>query len=309
MTLNFQERNKGQNISSSNDKFPFRYLINEPKFCNSNENLFIINFVATAPWEVMARSHIRRLWGNKKWLNMTGFKTIFLLGEARDLQQMENVREESNKYHDMIQISFLDTYDNLTLKIMSGLHWINTFCSTPAWVLKSDSDVLVNIFALSSFLHKYDEINHQRRNNFLCKKNGPVKPCRKFCEKKWQVSLKEYPFYLYPVYCLGPGYIIPRRLVATLYQAANKTHPFRMEDVYYTGLIPAELGWGDVRENIAHHFPWRPKAWQKSFITTDLMIYELEKHIGRGASTLVWNNILNQRGLLSNGGNRTNIAA
>lgn len=137
------------NSSSISDDFPFRYLINEPKFCTNNEHLYIINVVGTAPWEVMARSRIRRLWGNKMWLNMTGFRTVFLLGEVSDLQLMDDVRKESNRYQDIIQFSFLDTYENLTLKTLCGLHWINTFCPMPAWVLKSDSDVLVNIFELS----------------------------------------------------------------------------------------------------------------------------------------------------------------
>nr|XP_045594267.1 UDP-GalNAc:beta-1,3-N-acetylgalactosaminyltransferase 1-like [Procambarus clarkii] len=220
---------------------------------------------------------------------------------------MADLKEESHRYHDIIQFSFLDTYNNFTFKILGALHWIINFCPTPVWVLKSDSDVLVNTFELNRFLKEYDEKTNYSRNHFICRKTkNPSPPCRQTCQQvKWRVSLDEYPHKYYPAYCYGPGYIIPRRLVAHLYGAANKTHPFRMEDVYYTGLIPQKLKWSNAIDNIANRFPWRPRFWKKSFENTDLMILELEEHLGQGASSKVWNKILKNRGFLSYINNKT----
>ncbi|XP_053643726.1 beta-1,3-galactosyltransferase 5 isoform X1 [Cherax quadricarinatus] len=289
-------------ITSQNNSsvitFPFKYLINEPGLCVKESNLYIINTVSTAPWEVAARTHIRRLWANTAWQNITGFRTVFLTGEVNDRKVMADLKEESNKYHDIIQFGFLDTYDNLTFKILSMLHWVNTFCPTPAWVLKSDSDVLVNTFELSRFLKEYDKTTNESRNQFLCRKRQVPMPCRRACRNiKWRVSWREYPHKYYPVYCMGPGYIMPRRLIAPLYHAANKTHPFRMEDVYYTGIIPQKLKWQNTINNIANRFPWRPRVWKNSFIYSDLMILELDQGLGPEASNLVWTKILRMREL------------
>lgn len=137
-------------LPNKKSDFPYEYLINEKDFCDGNgSDLYIINVVGTAPWEFMARTRIRRLWGNRRWQNMTGFRTVFFLGWVADSRLMEAVQEESHSYRDIVQLSFLDTYDNLTIKTLCCLHWLQHYCPTPAWVLKSDVDVLINIFELS----------------------------------------------------------------------------------------------------------------------------------------------------------------
>nr|XP_027217777.1 beta-1,3-galactosyltransferase 5-like [Penaeus vannamei] len=297
LDLHALERDAGRASRNATppDDFPFEFLINEPEFCRSKEDLDVINFVGVAPWEKSARERIRRLWGNSTWRSVSGFSTVFLVGTTEEEGVMEAVQKESQVFRDIIQVSFRDTYDNLTLKTLSGFHWVDRYCPNPTWVLKSDADVVVNVFELKDFLTQYDERTNGTRHQLICKRRHSLSPCRKSCRhKKWQVSWEEYPHPRYPSYCQGPGYIIPRRLVGTIYRAANKTHPFRMEDVYYTGILADKLG--ITKLSIAHRFPWRPRAWQDSFVTTDIMILELDKGVGRGASTLVWSNILHNRG-------------
>lgn len=130
------------------DDFPFEFLINEPEFCRSKEDLDVINFVGVAPWEKSARERIRRLWGNSTWRSVSGFSTVFLVGTTEEEGVMEAVLKESQVFRDIIQVSFRDTYDNLTLKTLSGFHWVDRYCPNPTWVLKSDADVVVNVFEL-----------------------------------------------------------------------------------------------------------------------------------------------------------------
>lgn len=143
-----------QATTAHDSEFPFRYVINEPHLCTNISNLYIINFIATAPHDHESRTMIRRMWGNKMWTKSTGLRTVFLLGETVDPRVMADVREESHAHRDIIQFSFLDSYNNLTLKVLSGLHWVENFCPTPVWVLKSDVDCLVNIFALSRYVRQ-----------------------------------------------------------------------------------------------------------------------------------------------------------
>ncbi|CAL4065063.1 unnamed protein product [Meganyctiphanes norvegica] len=279
---------------SSADEFPFQYLINEPNFCSSRDDLYIINMVATGPWEFIARSRIRSLWGNDKWRNQTGFSTVFLIGSTKDVNLIQKVKEESDIFHDIVQFSFYDSYKNLTLKTLSGLHWVKNFCKNPTWLLKSDTDVLVNTFQLSRFLHNFDRSNGDRINRLICKEKPKrnLTPCRTCSKKKWNISWEEWPHSRYPPHCQGPGYLIPRRLVGAIYNASDKHHPFRMEDIYYTGVVPGSLNLNIKRWNIRDRFPWRPTSWYKQFTNSALMILELDKGVGRGSSSYTWTKIL-----------------
>lgn len=131
------------------DRFPYKYLINEPDLCSTTTNLYIINLVGVGPGEEEDRNRIRKLWGNTHWFNMTGFRTVFVLGVSSSSEQMERVYRESERYRDIIQFDFKDSYHNLTLKTLCGMHWVRNYCKSPTWVLKSDVDVLINIFELT----------------------------------------------------------------------------------------------------------------------------------------------------------------
>lgn len=131
------------------DPFPYKYVINEPNLCSTTTNLYIINLVGVGPWGEHDRNRIRKLWGNTRWYNMTGFKTVFVLGVSSSSEQMERVHLESERHRDIIQFEFKDSYHNLTLKTLCGMHWVRNYCKSPTWVLKSDVDVLINIFELT----------------------------------------------------------------------------------------------------------------------------------------------------------------
>ncbi|KAK4308011.1 hypothetical protein Pmani_020263 [Petrolisthes manimaculis] len=247
--------------------------------------------VSVGPGAIKERDHIRKLWGDKRWTNTTGFKTIFVLGTPQKTNTTTNtnthtnthinassILRESERHRDMVQLDFEDTYNNLTLKTLCGLHWVRNYCGSAKWILKSDADVLVNIFELTKYTRHYDLQHKNARMKFLCRGAPANVVCRDCHHVKWRVSYEEYPRRRYPHYCYGPGYIIPRNLVDPLYEAAitNLTHLFKLEDIYFTGMLPERLGWKTHIHNIGSRFPWRPKGWRESFAATDLMILELD---------------------------------
>ena len=72
---------------------------------------------------------------------------------------MENINKrieiESNFYNDVVQANFIDSYDNLTLKTLSGLRWVSLYCSNSIFTIKVDDDVLVNSKKLISYLEVF----------------------------------------------------------------------------------------------------------------------------------------------------------
>lgn len=55
-------------------------------------------------------------------------KVAFLVGQTENNETQAKIVEESQLYNDMIQESFLDTYNNLTLKTIMMLKWVNSNC-------------------------------------------------------------------------------------------------------------------------------------------------------------------------------------
>ena len=141
------------------------------------------------------------------------------------------INTESEQFHDIIQINQTDSYVNLVYKTLNALFWKNRYCKQASWLIKSDTDVMVNAFVMSRFLKNLI-------TDFLCRMNKALRVCRgKRCISKWVVSRNEYPHDFYPPYCDGPAYAVTSRMSANLLSAANKTHPLFIEDAYFTGVL------------------------------------------------------------------------
>ena len=90
--------------------------------------------------------------------NISVYFAIALTNNQTDEQL---IREESEKYGDLIQFGFIDSYYNLTLKSVSILRWSQKYCKTE-YFLKTDDDIIVNIDLLLKNLNTFkqgDSIN------------------------------------------------------------------------------------------------------------------------------------------------------
>lgn len=61
---------------------------------------------------------------------------------------------QKHLYDDLIVASFVDSYDNLTLKTMASLEWIDNYCNQSEYILKTDDDMFINVPNLLSFIDK-----------------------------------------------------------------------------------------------------------------------------------------------------------
>ncbi|KAF0040214.1 hypothetical protein F2P81_008449 [Scophthalmus maximus] len=73
---------------------------------------------------------------------------VFLLGRSADSVLNKMVEQESRVFHDIVVGNFIDSYHNLTLKTMMGIRWVATFCPPAQYIMKTDSDVIVNMHNL-----------------------------------------------------------------------------------------------------------------------------------------------------------------
>ena len=55
---------------------------------------------------------------------------------------------ENQEHSDIIQMDFIDSYHNLTIKTMMVMNWLATHCPNASYAMKVDTDTFVNVFYL-----------------------------------------------------------------------------------------------------------------------------------------------------------------
>ena len=82
---------------------------------------------------------IRQTWGFERRFSDVVIRTVFLLGTATDNHHLiqSKINEEAEKFGDIVQADFLDSYYNNTLKTMSGLKWAVENCPNASFVVFS----------------------------------------------------------------------------------------------------------------------------------------------------------------------------
>lgn len=55
-------------------------------------------------------------------------KIIFVVGKTESNETQERLELESSTYDDIVQEDFIDTYNNLTIKTLMTLKWVNSVC-------------------------------------------------------------------------------------------------------------------------------------------------------------------------------------
>jgi len=160
----------------------------------------------------------------------------FMLGTTSNQTLIDVINEEKNIYSDIIVGKFIDTYDNLTLKTISMLEWVESYCPQADFVLKTDDDMFINVDRLRQFISKH---NPEQRNIYgrLAKKWKPIRNKK----SKYYISPQQYKPPTFPDFTTGPAYLFPAHLAKELYIAALNHTYFKLEDVFVTGIVANSL--------------------------------------------------------------------
>ncbi|KAK9886752.1 hypothetical protein WA026_018404 [Henosepilachna vigintioctopunctata] len=224
-----------------NIDFTFRIL---PLVCQNTEPLLLI-VIHSAPRHFENRKVIRLTWatnGSKK-------KLLFMIGSpdqnATDSSELQNqILEESRNFRDIIQGSFVDSYSNLTYKHVMAYKYTIYHCNHTKLVLKTDDDVFVNINNLLNYIY-WDLPDYGVEKLLLCNLWDRAMVRRSY-RSKYRVSFDEYSAKTFPVYCSGWFILYSPDVVFSLYQEAQKSQYFWIDDVFLTGILAKRL-------NITHY--------------------------------------------------------
>lgn len=225
-----------------------------------SRSLFIS--VISAPDNFEKRQTIRRTWSNHltnqtnihRILEMVGFG--FVIGLTNNSLVQQKIKEESERYGDILQINVIDKYVKLSVKVAGLINWVSAYCQRVDFVLKVDDDVYVNVHNLATVLHSLPPSersvyghtaggNHPSRTEGINDIYGKIKNKMytfDFKSGKWATSFENWPWYQFPAYFQGAGILIAGSAVRSLLSAIQTTPYFIWDDMYLIGLCAVKAG-------------------------------------------------------------------
>ncbi|MBZ3885109.1 Lactosylceramide 1,3-N-acetyl-beta-D-glucosaminyltransferase [Sciurus carolinensis] len=231
-------------LKHSSERARYPYLINHKEKCQAQEVLLLL-FIKTAPENYHRRSAIRRTWGSEEYVRSqlnANIKTLFALGTPNPLKGEELQKKlvwEDQIYNDIIQQDFVDSFYNLTLKLLLQFSWANTFCPHAKFLMTADDDIFIHMPNLIEYLQSLEQIGVQ--DFWIGRVHRGAPPIRDK-SSKYYVSYEMYQWPAYPDYTAGAAYIISSDVAAKVYEASQTLNSSLYIDDVFMGLCANKMG-------------------------------------------------------------------
>ncbi|KAA0187711.1 Hexosyltransferase [Fasciolopsis buskii] len=226
-------------------RVPTSFCRLNPKASLTKRNQSKIDILFLVKSRVLAfdqRNAIRNTWGNRNCTLTGGAKTrtIFALGTTPQPQPSveSNLQHEHDRYDDLLQFDFIDSYENNTFKLMSSLTHIYRHCHHARFVMIVDEDFLVNVQNVIRVIKNVTRMEYERFiGGFVYHQMKPMR----HPSDKWYLSYDSYPFEIYPPYATGGSIILSRPVVGLLVSGMPFVKFLWIDDVYL-GFILMKYG-------------------------------------------------------------------
>ncbi|XP_031733292.1 lactosylceramide 1,3-N-acetyl-beta-D-glucosaminyltransferase A-like [Anarrhichthys ocellatus] len=229
----------------------YPYLINHPGKCGgggghgkSLDDVLLLLFVKSSPENFERRQAIRDTWGNENfvWSELgASVRLVFVLGVHPDVGQRSRVQsallQEDQACGDLIQQNFLDTFHNLTSKLILQFHWGHEYCRQARFLMSADDDIFVHMPNLVKYLLRQSGakdlwVGHVHRG---------APPVRRK-DSKYHVPHDLYPWPSYPDYTAGAGYVVSGDVAAKIYHATLLLNSSMYIDDVFMGICAKAMG-------------------------------------------------------------------
>lgn len=231
----------------------YPYLINHPEKCEAGDgkswdDILLLLFVKSSPESFERRRAIRETWGNESFIWTTlgvRVKLLFAIGIHPDVGQRSRVqtalRQEDKLYKDLIQRNFVDTFHNLTNKLILQFHWSHMYCPKAHFLMSADDDIFVHMPNLVKYLKHLLTSPSGTKDLWVGHVHRGAPPNRQK-GSKYYVPYEMYPWPSYPDYTAGAGYVVSRDVVAKIYQATLVLNSSMYIDDVFMGICAKAMG-------------------------------------------------------------------
>ncbi|XP_017758448.1 PREDICTED: beta-1,3-galactosyltransferase brn [Eufriesea mexicana] len=137
------------------NEYNYTFLIPSQQKCvDAAYNTFhVVYIVKSAIEHFERRLAIRKSWGFEKRFFDVPSRTIFVLGvHPYDDELQAKVKIEAAKYKDIVQIDYIDSYYNNTIKTMMSFRWLVKYCSNSKFYMFVDDDIYVSVKNVLRFI-------------------------------------------------------------------------------------------------------------------------------------------------------------
>ncbi|XP_055333692.1 uncharacterized protein LOC129585139 [Paramacrobiotus metropolitanus] len=236
---------EAQNYDINPDKSKF--IINQPELCAKYNNAppFLFIAVHSAVNNSQHRQGIRETWGHREVLHKCNASLVFFLGSPENSTVQDEIFAENEKYHDIVQNSHIDHYRNLTVKQTSIYRYFSTYCENVGYdfLLKADDDIVLDLETVITFLN--DILSEPDKwvpaKSLYCYHVESVEQVPRSTTYTWCIKYEEYPVKVYPPFCYGNAYFVPKVLVKPMYDMSLRTPHFWVDDAYFTGFVARNI--------------------------------------------------------------------
>ncbi|XP_067288201.1 lactosylceramide 1,3-N-acetyl-beta-D-glucosaminyltransferase A [Pseudorasbora parva] len=204
----------------------FPYLLNNRDICKDKDVLLLL-FVKSSPGNFKRRQAIRSTWGNESYISHklgVIVKVVFAMGadpgvlgnKLLEKEFQAKLHKEHTNSHDLVQQDFLDTFHNLTVKLLLQFRWTHENCAHAHFLMTADDDVFIHMPNLVGYLQ--DLRRQNVRNLWVGHVHRGAPPIRRR-DSKYYMPLDMYQWSSYPDYTAGAGYVVSGDVAAKIYQA------------------------------------------------------------------------------------------
>lgn len=231
----------------------FRYLLDHRDKCTGKDVLLLL-FVKTSPENIERRNAIRSTWGNETYIQSTlgvTVKVVFALGAPQTMRKkptwskgswggfQEQLIREDRLYGDLIQQDFLDSFHNLTLKLIMQFHWMHSHCAHAHFLMTADDDIFVHMPNLVSYLQG---MRNRGITDFWIGRVHRGAPPNRSKDSKYYVPFEMYKWLMYPDYTAGAGYVVSGDVANKIYQATLTLNASIYIDDVFMGICANAIG-------------------------------------------------------------------
>lgn len=233
----------------------YPYLINHPGKCRGGtadgkkwDDVLLLLFVKSSPENLERRQAIRDTWGNESyvWSELgASVRVVFALGVHQDVEQRSKMQSELLKedqaYGDLIQQDFVDTFHNLTTKLILQFHWCHQYCPKAHFLMSADDDIFVHMPNLVKYLQQLLGSQSGAKDLWVGHVHRGAPPIRRK-DSKYHVPYELYPWPSYPDYTAGAGYVVSGDVAAKIYQATLALNSSMYIDDVFMGICAKAMG-------------------------------------------------------------------
>ncbi|ULT84351.1 hypothetical protein L5515_019046 [Caenorhabditis briggsae] len=185
--------------------------------------------IRSGPGSLDYRNFIRRTWKNQVDKLVP---VVFVCATSKN----DTLKIEANKYRDILQFDFEDSYHNLSWKMMAIYGFVIDQLPSVDQIVVTNDDTIVNATALEQVLHM---------------KKGPVmlgKVSRGYPRiflpwLTWHVPSEMYPNLCYPLFVQGSSFVLSKEGAKLLVENVCKVPMVHLDDVFM-GVLSNCVGLG-----------------------------------------------------------------